>query len=85
MFWYMVVAGSEPRPPDTPYPSLKNMIRRTLCDAEGNFSFSEIPAGTWFILTEVNAKFGGVLITEVTLSDGVTTPVLLTAKHLVNR
>ena len=84
MFWH-IIAGSEPAPLEKPYPSLKNMIRRTQCDAQGNFSFAEIPDGTWFILTQVNATDGGVLITEVTLSNRRTTPVLLTDKHLVRR
>jgi len=85
MFWHMIVAGSEPKPPETPYPSLKGMIRRTECDAQGNFSFSEIPDGTWFVLTQVNAMHGGVLITEFTLSNRRTIQVLLTDKHLVGR
>ena len=85
MFWHMIVAGSEPEPPETPYPSLKSMIRRTECDAQGNFSFSEIPDGTWFVLTQVNAKHGGVLITEMTLANGGTIQVLLTDKHIVRR
>jgi hypothetical protein len=84
-FWHIIIAGSEPEPPETAYPSLKSMIRRTRCDAQGNFSFAEIPDGTWFILTQVNARDGGVLITEVTLSNRGTTPVLLTDKHLVGR
>lgn len=85
IFWHMIVAGSEPTPPRTPYPSLKSMIRRTECDGQGNFSFSEIPDGTWFILTQVNAKHGGVLITEMTLPNGGTPQVLLTDKHIVGR
>jgi hypothetical protein len=85
MFWHMIIAGSEPEPPETPYPSLKSMIRRTQCDAQGNFSFSEIPDGTWFILTQVNAREGGVLITEVTLSNGRIIQVLLTDRHIVGR
>lgn len=85
MFWHIIIAGRDPEPPETPYPSLKSMIRRTQCDAQGNFSFPEIPDGTWFILTQVNARDGGVLITEVTLSNRRTTPVLLTDKHLVGR
>jgi len=85
MFWHMIIAGSEPEPPETPYPSLKSMIRRTQCDAQGNFSFPEIPDGTWFILTEVNARGGGVLITEVTLSNGRIIQVLLTDRHIVGR
>jgi hypothetical protein len=80
-----MVAGSEPRPPEKAYPSLKGMIRRAQCDADGNFSFSEIPDGTWFILTQVNAGAGGVLIAELILSNRRTTPVLLTDKHLVGR
>ena len=85
MFWHMIIAGSEPEPPETPYPRLKSMIRRTQCDAQGNFSFSEIPDGTWFILTQVNARDGGVLITEVTLSNGRIIQVLLTDRHIVGR
>ena len=85
MFWHMIVAGSEPKPPETPYPGLKSMIRRTECDAQGNFSFSEIPDGTWFVLTQVNAKHGGVLIAEMTLPNGGTPQVLLTDKHIVGR
>jgi hypothetical protein len=85
MFWHMIVAGSEPEPPEKAYPTLKNMIRRTECDAQGNFSFSEIPNGTWFILTQVNAKNGGLLITETTLGNGETIQVLLTDKHVVRR
>lgn len=85
MFWHMIITGSEPEPPETPYPSLKSMIRRSQCDAQGNFSFSEIPDGTWFILTQVNARDGGVLITEVTLSNGRIIQVLLTNRHIVGR
>lgn len=78
-----IVAGSEPDPPEKAYPSLKNMIRRAQCDAEGNFSFAEVPDGTWFVLTQVNARPGGVLITEMTLSNQGTIEILLTNKHLV--
>jgi hypothetical protein len=85
MFWHMIVAGSEPDPPDKPHPSLKNMIRRTQCDAQGHFSFSEIPDGTWFILTQVKATHGGLLIAEMTLANGETPEVLLTDKHIVRR
>jgi hypothetical protein len=81
-----IVAGSEPAPPDTPFPSLKDMIRRTECDAQGSFSFSEIPDGEWFILTEVNVRTGGgVMIGKLTLSHAEMTRVLLTEKHLVGR
>ena len=84
-FWHLIVSRSEPDPPETPYPSLKSMIRRTECDAQGQFSFSEIPDGRWFILTQVNASQGGVLIGELNLSNAGTIPVLLTNKHFVGR
>jgi hypothetical protein len=80
-----MVAGSEPEPPEKTYPSLKNMIRRTQCDARGNFSFSEVPDGAWFVLTQVNARYGGVLITEMTLSNHLMREIVLTNKHLVGR
>lgn len=80
-----MVAGSEPKPPATPYPSLKNMIRRAQCDEQGKFLFSGIPDGAWFILTQVNARNGGVLITEMTVSNRETKDILLTDKHLVGR
>jgi hypothetical protein len=80
-----IIAGSEPEPPQTTYPSLKGMIRKTQCDARGYFAFSEIPDGPWIVLTQVNARHGGVLITEVTLSNHRTIPVLLTDRHLVGR
>ena len=80
-----MVAGSEPEPPEKTYPSLKNMIRRAQCDAQGNFSFSEVPDGAWFVLTQVNARYGGVLITEMTLSNHGMREIVLTNKHLVGR
>jgi hypothetical protein len=78
-----IVAGSEPEPPETPYPSLKGMIRRTQCDAKGYFRFSEVPAGEWFVLTQVNTPRSTVLIQEVTISDGTTPQVLLTDRDIV--
>lgn len=80
-----LVAGSEPEPPETTYPSLKDMIRKTQCDAQGNFSFPNIPDGAWFVLTEANARHGGVFIREVAVSNRRTIQVLLTDKDLVSR
>jgi hypothetical protein len=61
------------------------MFRSTQCDAQGGFSFAEIPDGAWFVATQVNARHGGLLIREVTLSNGRTIQVLLSDKDLVNR
>ncbi|SRR5258706_10194201 len=80
-----LVAGSEPDPPKTPQPSLKNMIRATECDAQGGFSFTEIPDGSWFVLTQVKTKPVSVLIQEVTVSNHRTIEVLLSEKDLVGR
>src|SRR5262245_39548865 len=78
-----IIDGNEPEPPEMPYPSLKGMIRRSQCDAKGNFSFSELPAGTWFVLTQVNTQRSTVLIQEVTVSNGTTPQVLLTDQDIV--
>lgn len=85
MFWHMIVAGSEPNPPAKPHPGLKRMIRRAECDAQGRFSFSDVPDGTWFVLTQVSAEGGGLLITETTVRNGVTPQILLTDKHIVGQ
>ena len=71
MFWYIVVAGSEPRPPDTPYPGLKNMIRRTLCDAEAIFRFRKYQMARVYMHggSERQVRRG---VDNRTLLDGVT-------------
>jgi hypothetical protein len=84
-FWHLIVSRREAQPPETVYPSLKSMIRRAECDAEGKFSFSEVPDGAWFVLTQVNAPDGGVLIGELALSNAGAATVLLTDKHLLDR
>jgi hypothetical protein len=85
MFWHMIVTGSEPTPPRKTHPDLKNMIRRTQCDGQGSFTFSEIPDGTWFLLTQVNAAHGSMWIGEMTLENGEILEALLTDKHIVSR
>jgi hypothetical protein len=62
--------------------------RQAQCDAQGNFVFSEIPNGTWFVVTEVKwsvgySRQGGSLLQEVTVSGGKTTQVLLSEKDFV--
>ena len=83
------LAGKSPRYTDKIDPAFFNH-RRTQCDAQGNFSFSNLPNGTWFVMTEVswvvaNARQGGTLVQEVTLSGNETTQVLLTDKDFVGR
>jgi hypothetical protein len=80
-----LVAGSEPDPPKTPQPSLKNMIKATECDAQGDFSFVQIPDGAWFVLTQVKTKTVSVLIQEVKVSNHRTIEVLLSEKDIVGQ
>ena len=85
MFWHMIVARSEPEPPEKAYPSLKGMIRRAACDEQGRFAFSAIPDGTWFLLTQVNGNPGKMLIAEIDLANGTIIEAVLTEKHIVGR
>lgn len=71
-------------------PAFKSIIKHAQCDAQGNFSFSKLPSGAWFVLTDVSwvvgyARQGGVLTREVTLSNNETAQVLLTEKDFVGR
>lgn len=34
-------------------PEAMAQLRRTVCDAQGNFSFKSVPAGKWYVLTSV--------------------------------
>lgn len=83
MFWHMIVRRSEPKPPENPNPGLKNMIRRAECNAQGQFSFSEVPDGIWFVLTQVKGKPGGLLITEMIVPNSNKPQVMLTNEHIV--
>lgn len=60
------------------------MTRKTICDAQGNFTFSELPAGSYYIVALVvwnlpgGARQGGALMQLVQASDGKTARVILT-------
>lgn len=62
-------------------PMQQPIIRRTRCDAQGNFTFSDVPRGNWLVLTEVTwlvrDKQGGTLMESVTLNDGEKKKVIL--------
>ena len=84
-------AGNKPRMEiETLDPTFKPMIKRAQCDAQGNFSFTKLPDGAWFVLTQVNwivarVTQGGTLMRELTLSGNETTQVLLTEKDFIGR
>lgn len=71
-------------PDDAKY---KEMRRTTVCDAQGNFSFTDLPAGDYFVTSSIiwilpGQEFappqGGVLMKSVNLGDGQTKRILLT-------
>ena len=76
-------AGSTPQIAEKIDPEFKSIVKRGQCDAQGNFSFSQLPAGAWFVVTQVNwvvgyNRQGGTLMREVDLSNNETVQVLLT-------
>jgi hypothetical protein len=71
----------EPAPPEFLEASLD-----TRCDAQGNFSFENVPAGSYFVVTKVqwevptgyfSIQQGGHLMRRVTVADGQRVRVLL--------
>jgi len=71
-------------------PAVADALRRSRCDARGNFSFTNVPNGTWFVLTAVtwntgSARQGATLMREVTFSNNNTVEVLLTEKDIISR
>ena len=84
--------GGRERRPFTPDPAAyHDSIRRTICDAQGNFRFSNLPDGRYFVLVEVSweavqggyypylAGQGGTMMSRVELRDGEERHLLLTA------
>jgi hypothetical protein len=71
-------------------PTYSNMIKRSQGDAQGNFSFRNLPNGNWYVLPEVKWTVGynpqgGTLMKEVSVSNGETKQVLLTDRDLIER
>lgn len=73
------------------YPSeiaadFRNTVRRIGCDAEGRFRFDAVPAGRWYVFTNVVFRsargdaepMGGSLMQRIDVTDGARTSVLLT-------
>ncbi len=64
-------------------PKYKPIIQRSQCDAQGNFSFDNLVAGYWLVVTTVQWKVGssrqgGELVKEVLVSEEDAKHVLLT-------
>jgi hypothetical protein len=72
------------------YPSqvaadFKDTVRRIGCDAEGRFRFDAVPAGRWYVFTNVVFRsargdaepMGGSLMQRIDVAEGARTSVLL--------
>jgi hypothetical protein len=70
----------EPPPPN---PEYQRTWRKTICDAQGKFKFTNLPDGGWYVLSEVrwtvNTPQGGYIAKFVQVKDGETKEVVLTA------
>lgn len=60
-----------------------NTWKKQVCDAQGNFEFSNIPAGEWYVSTSIvwtvqYVSNGGLLAKRVTVKDGEKARVILT-------
>lgn len=68
-------------------PDAQGLIRRTRCDAQGNFSVADLPDGSWYIVTDVGwvvgyNQQGGKLVHAIdNLRGATTTQVLLTGEN----
>ena len=83
-------AGKTPQYNGTIDSRYRAMIKESQCDAQGKFSFSQLPGGAWLVLTEVKWEVrylqqGGALMREVTLGSGDTVQVLLTERDFAGR
>ena len=64
-------------------PAYQQSFIKTVCDAQGNFLFEKLAAGTYFITAPVTwtvgrASQGGVLMQRVTVTDGESKRHILT-------
>jgi hypothetical protein len=83
-------AGKQPQLAAQIDPVYRSILKQSQCAAQGNFEFTQIPNGRWFVLTEVTwavgyARQGGTLMREVSLANGETVQVLLTDKDFIGR
>jgi len=77
-------AGSA-RYPSNIAPDFKNSVRRIGCDSEGRFRFDGVPAGRWYVFSNVIFRGageagpqGGSLMQRIDVAEGARATVLLT-------
>ncbi len=84
--WYDVsyLGGRAPTEPD---PRYARYIRKTVADGEGRFTFSNVPAGQYYVVARVVweaptgygvAAQGGYVAKEISIEDGKTVDVIVT-------
>ena len=77
--------SSSPRYPADIAADFKSTVRRVACDAEGRFRFDGVPAGRWYVFSNVvwravgaeGALQGGALMQRIDVAEGARTTVLL--------
>lgn len=66
---------------------MSNYVRKTRCDAQGNFTFKSLPPGNWMVFTTATwgvpngyfvSRQGGMVLNELVLADAETKEVILT-------
>jgi hypothetical protein len=78
--------ASSPRYPANIAADFKSTVRRIGCDAEGRFRFDAVPAGRWYVFSNVIWRSaggeavpeGGALMQRIDVVEGARTNVLLT-------
>jgi hypothetical protein len=75
--------------PATSDARFKEVARMAICDAQGNFRFSDVPRAKWYVFSKVSWRVGdygtqgGDLIGEVDTSSGGEHQILLTDNNRV--
>lgn len=68
-------------------PNLYKISRTSACDGAGNFEFSELPSGSYFILAEITwgvpqrgftLQQGGTLMEKVSVENAATRKIVMT-------
>ena len=78
--------ASSPRYPTNIAADFKSTVRRIGCDPEGRFRFDGVPAGRWYVFSNVmwrnvtgeGVPEGGALMQRIDVADGARANVLLT-------
>lgn len=86
----ILAAGRQPDVGSRLSPRYKALLRQSVCDARGRFAFRDLPAGDWYVVTEVfwragSDRQGGGLMRRVAVEEGQVQEVLLTDADRVVR